>query len=508
MGCENIEVIRENLKTKNMTIEDFKEEHRQEGTFTDKDGIMAMTTALYLGITLRIIAKTNNKINPYTEYNKGKPHIFYIFHDVRGPGHFQSLKHPKIKKTPQNRYSLGDSSENENDMNEAFNYEKKDTKANHVKEEIIKEIQEIISCDKCNKTFHNIKHLRNHHLRFDKLQCVFCHEEVSNEYEFRIHEGEHQDTENYYKCNICEEKYKSEPEARLHAYCHNPFEILKQIKKFEINLYNQMLDVSPDIMAQSKNEFILKQQNDREKRIEHEDSLKKAAKEVAKTRKEKDLNDMNAEKEAIEVKQALEESLRETKEEDIKAEKEALEVEKALEESLRESKEKAMQEIIKQEELKKKTNEETLAIKRNLEENKKKAREEAQAIEEELKESIKKAREETLEINRKLEESKERIEKEKQKEIKEKAKQEEDRLALNKKIKEENELKEKRNKRNVLQAEEENLEIERKLEESKIKAQEEALAIEKDLKESIKKAREETLEITRKLEESKKETPM
>ena len=83
--CENIECIRDNLKTKGMTIENFKEKHRQEGTFTDEDGIMAMTTALYLGITLRIIAKTNNKINPYTEYNKGKPYIFYIFHDLRRP---------------------------------------------------------------------------------------------------------------------------------------------------------------------------------------------------------------------------------------------------------------------------------------------------------------------------------------------------------------------------------------------------------------------------------------
>merc|ERR1712074_523047 len=157
---------------------------------------------------------------------------------------------------------------------------------------------------------------------------------------------------------ICEKKYKSEPEARLHAYCHNPYEILKQIKKFEVNLYNQMLNVSPDIMAQAKNEFILKQQHDREKRIKHEDSLKKAAKEVAKTRKEKHLNKreeiINAEKEDLEIKKALEESLKETKEEAIKAEKEALEVEKALEESLRESKEKAMKEIIKQEELKKK----------------------------------------------------------------------------------------------------------------------------------------------------------
>ena len=112
---------------------------------------------------------------------------------------------------------------------------RKDTKANQIKTSdkvgIIKEIQEIISCDKCNKTFYNIKHLRNHHLRYDKLQCVFCHEEVSDEYEFRIHEGEHQDTENYYKCDICEEKYNSEAKARLHAYCHNPFEILEEIKK-------------------------------------------------------------------------------------------------------------------------------------------------------------------------------------------------------------------------------------------------------------------------------------
>ena len=95
--CENIEVIRENLKAKNMTIEDFKEKHRQEGTFTDKDGIMAMTTALYLGITLSIISSSNNERNPFTVYNKGKPYNFYIFYDERAPGHFQSMKHPEIK---------------------------------------------------------------------------------------------------------------------------------------------------------------------------------------------------------------------------------------------------------------------------------------------------------------------------------------------------------------------------------------------------------------------------
>jgi len=59
--CENSEVIREHLKIKGKTIEDFKKEHQKEGSFTDEDGIMAMTTALYLGITLSIISSTNDK---------------------------------------------------------------------------------------------------------------------------------------------------------------------------------------------------------------------------------------------------------------------------------------------------------------------------------------------------------------------------------------------------------------------------------------------------------------
>merc|ERR1712030_73291 len=193
-------------------------------------------------------------------------------------------------------------SDNENDMEEDSN----------TKEEDIKIIQESISCDKCNKSFHNIKQLTHHHMRFDTLQCVFCHKEISNDHEFRMHEEEHQDTGKNYKCDLCEKKYKSVPDARLHAYCHNHYEILKQIKKFEVNLYNQMMDVSPDIIGQAKNEFILKQKNDREKRIQHEVSLKQAAKEAAKT-KIKNEGMMNVEEEGIEIKQAVKESLRESK---------------------------------------------------------------------------------------------------------------------------------------------------------------------------------------------------
>merc|ERR1712105_185890 len=103
-------------------------------------------------------------------------------------------------------------------------------------------------------------------------------------------------------------------DARLHEYCHNRHEILKQIKK------------------QAKNEFILKQQNDRKIRIQQEEFLKKATKEI---RKEKHLNKseeiLNAEKK--EIDQAIKEPQKEAKEDDIKTEKEDLNSKMAHEES-------------------------------------------------------------------------------------------------------------------------------------------------------------------------------
>merc|ERR1712105_326722 len=141
-----------------------------------------------------------------------------------------------------------------------------------------------------------------------------------------IHEMGHQDTGKNYNCDFCEKKYKSSSDARLHEYFHNRHEILRQIKKIEINLYNQMMDVSPEIIIQAKKEFILKQQNDKKIRIQQEESLKKAAKEVKKTRKEKHLNKseeiLNAEKK--EIDQAIKEPQKEAKEDDIKTEKEDL----------------------------------------------------------------------------------------------------------------------------------------------------------------------------------------
>merc|ERR1711984_71668 len=111
--------------------------------------------------------------------------------------------------------------------------------------------------------------------------------ESPNEAEFIIHEMVHQDTKKNYTCDFCEKKYKSPSDARLHEYCHNRHEILKQMKKIEINLYNQMMDVSPEIIIQAKNEFILKQQNDKKIRIQQEESLKKKKTPKKKKKKKK-----------------------------------------------------------------------------------------------------------------------------------------------------------------------------------------------------------------------------
>ena len=91
--------------------------------------------------------------------------------------------------------------------------------------------------------------LRDHHLRFDYIQCTICHEEFKSEYDLEDHEDIHRDTRGNYTCEWCEEKIPLKNYARLHSYCHNPPEILEEIKNYEINLFQQMMDVSPDIIS-------------------------------------------------------------------------------------------------------------------------------------------------------------------------------------------------------------------------------------------------------------------
>merc|ERR1719397_1895730 len=153
-------------------------------------------------------------------------------------------------------------------------------------------------------------------------------------YDLQDHEEKHRDIKGYYECDICEDKYKSESHARLHAYCHNPVDVLEEIKSFEINLFQQMMEVSPDIIAQSRNEFELKKETAAKKGLERK-------------RKQEEL--IKKEKEALEIKKKQEESKR-------KAEEEALEKKRKQEELIK--KEKEALEIRKQEESKRKAEEE------------------------------------------------------------------------------------------------------------------------------------------------------
>merc|ERR1712030_247965 len=225
-----------------------------------------------------------------------------------------------------------------------------------------------------------------HLMRHDKLQCVFCHKESPNEAEFIIHEKVHQDTEKNYACALCEKKYKSSSDARLHEYCHNCYEILKQMKKIQINLYNQMMDISPELIRQTINEFIFKQQNDRKIRIQQEESLKKATKEVKRTRKEKHLNKseeiLNAKEK--EIDQAIKEPKKEAEVDDIKTEKEDLNFKMAHEESW-----KKVEKSKKRRHLNKNTEKIDLALKESIIEKMKKTENKALEFRIEIEESVK-----------------------------------------------------------------------------------------------------------------------
>merc|ERR1719397_33104 len=172
-------------------------------------------------------------------------------------------------------------------------------------------------------------------------------------YDLQDHEEKHRDIKGYYECDICEDKYKSESHARLHAYCHNPVEVLEEIKNFEINLFQQMMEISPDIIAQSRNEFELKKET--------------AAKKALDIKKEQE-ESKKAEKEALKIKEK-EESVKKAKEEALEKEKEALEIKKQ-EELSKKAAEKAeeLKRTREQEELRKKAEEETLEKKRKHEE--------------------------------------------------------------------------------------------------------------------------------------------
>jgi hypothetical protein len=92
-------------------LKEFKQRHHREGEFTDEDGVIALATSFYLGVTLRIFSRSNTKIQPYTEHNPGYPTIFNIFYDTRSSGHFQSLIQPKLDAKKSNQWTPKDAEE-------------------------------------------------------------------------------------------------------------------------------------------------------------------------------------------------------------------------------------------------------------------------------------------------------------------------------------------------------------------------------------------------------------
>ena len=85
-------------------LEAFKIKHSKEGQFTDEDGVIVLATGFYLGVTLRIISRSNSRNQPFTEYNENQQIIFNIFLDDRhiNSQHFQALKPIKMGSVQSN----------------------------------------------------------------------------------------------------------------------------------------------------------------------------------------------------------------------------------------------------------------------------------------------------------------------------------------------------------------------------------------------------------------------
>jgi len=99
-NCANFKHVFEMIFESNYKkFSEFKDKHHREGEFTDEDGVLALATGYYLGVTLRIFSRSNTKLQPYTEHNENQPIIFNIFLDDRNTNseHFQSLKQPEME---------------------------------------------------------------------------------------------------------------------------------------------------------------------------------------------------------------------------------------------------------------------------------------------------------------------------------------------------------------------------------------------------------------------------
>ena len=59
--CKNFKHVFEMIFESDYTkLAEFKEKHHREGEFTDQNGVIALATAYYLGVTLRIFSRTNS----------------------------------------------------------------------------------------------------------------------------------------------------------------------------------------------------------------------------------------------------------------------------------------------------------------------------------------------------------------------------------------------------------------------------------------------------------------
>ena len=58
------------FRGRDQLLKDFKQYHKQTGVFTDMDGVIVISTAIFLDVTLKIVATSNTRAQPYTTLNE------------------------------------------------------------------------------------------------------------------------------------------------------------------------------------------------------------------------------------------------------------------------------------------------------------------------------------------------------------------------------------------------------------------------------------------------------
>ena len=147
--------------------------------------------------------------------------------------------------------------ENKNDL-------KNHEKAIHNHDQQDEKDTTINKCEKCGKICPTFESLIEHHIRTEYIQCGMCHKEFETDYDFEDHEEKHRDSPwSDFICETCGDEIPWKDHAHIHSFCHNTPEILEGIRKYKGDIFQLMMEISPEIISDIMNSSPFKKNIDK-----------------------------------------------------------------------------------------------------------------------------------------------------------------------------------------------------------------------------------------------------